>query len=207
MTKHIVLIGSWVEYFYDEYFSDDYYPNIVTRDVDFLYRNIRLPNHKIQLIAALRNHGFVYDENPMTKVARFFRRDEIEIEFITRVIGQDQMYYFIESLGIVAEGLREVNLLQKYSTSINRSGVIVNVPEPAAYVIHKILINKKRMKVGKAEKDMRSIKDLINHIMNHPSQRALFVQITQELTKKELTVFKRVCEANEITLDFMDVPN
>ena len=185
-------------------FADDYYPNIATRDIDLLYRNIRLPNYKIPLISALKKLGFIYDENPMTKVARFYKGSTLELEFLVRVVGQDQMYYRIESLGITAEGLREVSLLEKHSVEISRDGFKVLIPEPAAYVIHKILINDKRKKGGKSEKDMRSIKDLMIQIENHPKQKALFIEIAKSLSKRELTVFRRVCQNNSINITFLN---
>ena len=37
ISKHVVLIGSWAEYFYDEFFSQDYFPNIATKDIDLAH--------------------------------------------------------------------------------------------------------------------------------------------------------------------------
>lgn len=39
----VMVIGSWAEYIYSYYFESNYQPNIRTRDVDFLYPNIRKP--------------------------------------------------------------------------------------------------------------------------------------------------------------------
>jgi hypothetical protein len=203
LSKHLILIGSWVEYFYDEFFQDDYYPNIATRDIDLLYRNIRIPNHKVALITALKELGFIYDENPLNKVARFYKSNIVELEFLTRIVGQDQMYYEIASIGITAEGLRDLSLLEKFSVKINRKNFSVVVPEPAAYVIHKILINERRLKNGKSEKDMRSIKEILYHIQRHPGQRILFSQIVRDMTKKERTIFIRVCKTNGIDLSIV----
>lgn len=204
LSRQVVLIGSWAEYFYVDFFSMDYYPNLATRDIDLLYRNTRSPHHKVPLVSSLKELGFIYDENPLTKVARFYKDTTIELEFLVRVVGQDRMVYEIESIGITAEGLREINLLHQHCVEIPREEFSVFVPEPAAYVIHKILINEKRVKGGKAEKDMRSIKDLLIQIKNHPKQNKLFIEIIQSLSKKELTVFRRVCQNNSIDVPFVN---
>lgn len=205
LTKYVLLIGSWAEYFYDEFFSREYYPDIATKDVDFLYRNLRLPDTKIPLISSLRNYGFIYDENPMTKVAKFYKENIMELEFLTRVVGLDQMYYEIESIGITAEGIRELNLLHKYCIEIKRDNYSVVVPEPAAYVVHKILINEKRAKTGKSKKDLRSMQNILNHIINHSEQKKLMIEIISNLSKKEMVIFNRVCRHSNINLDFLSL--
>lgn len=207
LTKHVVLIGSWAEYFFDEFFSEDYYHDIATKDIDFLYRNLRLPDRTIPLISTLKEHGFIYDENPMTKVAKFYKSNIMELEFLTRVVGPDQMYYDIKSLGITTEGIRELNMLHKFSIEIKRDKYSVFVPEPAAYVVHKILINEKRVKVGKSEKDMRSVKNLLIQIAKHKDQRNLLIEIISNLTKKEKGIFDRVCRLNSIDLSFLNNKN
>jgi len=120
---------------------------------------------------------------------------------MTRIVGPDQMHYRIDSLGITAEGIRELDLLNKYCIEIQRDGFNVLVPEPAAYVIHKILINEKRSKFGKAEKDMRSVKGVLKQIEKHSTQYSLFLKIISNLTKKERVVFNRVCLKNSIMID------
>lgn len=201
LNRHVVLIGSWVEYFYVDLFDGDYHPDIATRDIDFLYRNLRLPTHKIPLIKALKEHGFIYDENPLTKVARFYKENILELEFMTRVVGPDQINYHIESLDITVEGIRELNLLGKHCVEVNRDGLVIIVPQPASYAIHKILINEKRVKQNKAAKDMRSVKNILSQIKNNPTQKALFNTIIRGLSKKEKVIFERVCRSNHIDLN------
>ncbi|NTW96607.1 MAG: hypothetical protein HGB31_08320 [Erysipelotrichaceae bacterium] len=193
LNKHVALIGSWAEYFYDEYFEKDYYPEIATRDIDFLYRNLRVPDFKIPLISTLKDHGFIYSENPMTRVAKFYKSNIIELEFLTRVIGQDQINYDIKSLGITSEGIRDLNLLNKYCVEIQKRGISLFVPQPAAYVVHKILINNKRLKQNKADKDMRSVRNLLEQIKGNSHQRILFQQIISHLSKKERIKFDLIC--------------
>ena len=64
LSAHVMLIGSWTEYFYKDIFKSSYRPEIRTRDIDFMYRNISIPDEKIPLISALTQHGYLYTEDP-----------------------------------------------------------------------------------------------------------------------------------------------
>lgn len=47
LLQHVMIIGSWAEYFYSSLFKTDFIPNLKTRDIDFFYRNINIPKEKI----------------------------------------------------------------------------------------------------------------------------------------------------------------
>ena len=47
LLQHVMIIGSWAEYFYPLLFKTDFIPNIRTRDVDFFYRNINIPKEAL----------------------------------------------------------------------------------------------------------------------------------------------------------------
>ena len=87
LSAHVMLIGSWAEYFYKDMFKTDFRPEIRTRDIDFMYRNISIPDEKIPLIAALTQNGYLYTEDPYSGVAKFYKEDLLELEFLTRVQG------------------------------------------------------------------------------------------------------------------------
>lgn len=73
LAEHVILIRSWAEYFYTDIFTSGFTPEIKTRDVDFMYRNINIPKEKIPLISSLRKIGFIYNEDPLTGVAKFYK--------------------------------------------------------------------------------------------------------------------------------------
>ena len=88
LSQHVMLIGSWAEYFYTDIFKTGFQPEIRTRDIDFMYRNISIPDEKIPLIAALTHNGYLYTEDPYSGVAKFCKEDLLELEFLTRVKGK-----------------------------------------------------------------------------------------------------------------------
>lgn len=69
----------------------------------------------------------------------------MELDFLTRAIGSGgKSSYPIRALGIKSEGLHVINILADYSCEIERNGCKIIVPEPAVYVIQKILTNPTR---------------------------------------------------------------
>lgn len=81
-----------------------------------------------------------------------------------------------------------------------KKGISLFVPQPAAYVIHKILIKSKRSKQNKANKDMRSVKNLFEHIQKNSHQRLLFKKIISHLSKKERKIFDLICIQNNLDI-------
>ncbi|MEZ4508114.1 MAG: hypothetical protein R2912_01700 [Eubacteriales bacterium] len=53
----------------------------------------------------------------ISEVAKFFKEDLLEIEFLTKVIGSGSQTIPVRSLGIKAEGLRIINILDDFNRS------------------------------------------------------------------------------------------
>jgi hypothetical protein len=49
LLRHVMLIGSWVEYLYEDLFESGFSHSISTKDIVFLYSNIHKPKKKINL--------------------------------------------------------------------------------------------------------------------------------------------------------------
>jgi hypothetical protein len=65
-----------------------------------------------------------------------------EIEFIAQVKGSGhQSIYTIDSIEFKTIGLREINILSDFPTTIIKNGYTITIPEPAVYIIQKILAN------------------------------------------------------------------
>ena len=98
---HVMVIGSWAEYLYTYYLNSEYLPNIRTRDIDFLYPNIRKPAKPVQLERKMVEAGFTIDRDSLTEVVKMFKEDLLEIEFITRQVGASGKGYLdIPGIGI-----------------------------------------------------------------------------------------------------------
>ena len=196
LLPHVMLIGSWTEYIYSFYFTTNFKPSLRTTDADFLYRNLRIPKSTINISDALKEKGFSYTENRLTGVGKFVKEGFLEIEFLVRVLGGGaRQYEKIQSIGITAVGLREVNLLAEYPLQLECRRYKITVPEPEAYIIQKLIINPLRQTEEKREKDMRAVDMLLRHI-NGDRLR----QIYDNLPKKDRRVVDSVCDSNAIKI-------
>jgi len=201
LLPYVMIIGSWAEYIYTYYFKGDYFPNLRTRDVDFLYGNIHKPKSKINITATLTENGYSYIVNPASGAAKFIKEDLLEVEFLTRVVGSGtERIYEIPSLGIKAEGLRVINMLSDYPLELCCNGYTVTVPEPAAYVLQKLLANPTRKPTYKKEKDINAIRALLVQIKQSEYDTMRLKSIFAELTVKSQKIIERVCAENYIGL-------
>ena len=202
ILPHIMLIGSWAEYLFSNLFETGFEPNIRTRDIDFFYRNLKLPDKPIRFVEAMKRNGFLYDVDRISEVAKFYKEDLLEIEFLTKVIGSGaQSSYLIRALGIKAEGLRVINLLDDFATEVTQNGYTVIVPLPSAYVVQKLLANPTRVPANKKEKDIASVINLLEHIKVSEKHRQDLHHIIGTLTAKQTKVLEEVTNHYEIRLE------
>lgn len=201
VLPYTMLIGSWAEFIYIFYFDSEYCPHIRTRDVDFLYPNIRKPYSSIDLECIMRKAGYVVRRDYMTQVVKLFKEDLLEIEFLTQAKSSGKkMYIDIPGIGIRGQSLRDVNILTRYPLLLDAKGYQINVPEPAVYALQKILINFHRRPASKSAKDMQSVKEILPHIIESERDRRILLDAINNLTIKEKKVFNEVCKKNELTL-------
>ncbi|MDR0305431.1 MAG: nucleotidyltransferase domain-containing protein [Chitinispirillales bacterium] len=193
LLPYVMLIGSWAEYLYQFHFKSDFRPNLRTRDVDFLYMNLNRPKSSIKLFEGMKEKGFLYKEELLSGVGKFVKEDLLELEFITRVLGEGQDTYKIPSIGIKAEGLRIVNMLVDYPLSLNYNGHTVIVPEPEAYILQKLLTNPKRNPASKKEKDIQAVRELLKYV-----DKKRIGQIFDRMSTKSQKIVDAVCEGNFI---------
>ena len=194
VLPHVIVIGSWAEYLYSFYFQSDFMPNIRTRDVDFLYPNVRRPSKPIHLEQKMREAGYVIVRDRLTEVVKMFKDDLLEIEFLTRQMGSSaNMVMDIPGIGIRGQSLRDVNILARYPLSISVRKYFINVPEPAAYALQKLMINAHRVPQGKRAKDIESVRNVLPHIENSVRDLDMLRKVLKACTSKELNAIKAAC--------------
>ena len=203
ILSNIMIIGSWAEYLYTDLFKTDFYPNLRTRDVDFLYRNIHIPKEKVPLAQKLQEIGYIYDE--VDGISRFYKDDFLELEFLTRVLGAGtEGKIRIEPLGITSEGLRVINILSDFACTVEKisdgRSYTIAVPEPAVYVIQKILTNPIRQPEEKKLKDISAVQELLYHIRKDECHTAKLREVYAFLSKKQLKTVETVCLQHDIKL-------
>lgn len=201
LLKYVMIIGSWAEFIYIDVFKTEFVPNIRTRDVDLFYKNLQIPKEKIPLVSELNKLGYLQEVDCLHGISRFYKEELLEIEFLTKELGRGgKGYYSIESLGIRVEGLRGLNLLAHYPLKVEKEEHIIIVPEPSAYVVHKLLINKSRKEEYKKRKDIESIKEILYHINKSEDHSIRLNEIISTLTKRQHNILTQVLLENKIDL-------
>lgn len=198
---HVMVIGSWAEFLYAYYFNSEFLPNIRTRDIDFLYPNIRKPAKPVQLERKMVEAGFTIARDTLTEVVKMFKEDLLEIEFITRQVGASGKGYLdIPGIGIRGQSLRDVNILAQYPLLLSARNFDITVPEPAVYTLQKMIINSHRIPASKREKDIESIRNILPHIKQSERDMKILKKILNECTKKEINAINTVCDKYSIEL-------
>lgn len=197
ILNDIVLIGSWCQYFYKIYFDNaPEIPSVRTVDIDFL---IPRPFHlkkDINIPEILKKCNFEPAISYTSGYIKYVNPD-LEIEFLTPEFGRGaQKNYEIKNLHIKAQKLRFLNLLQDYTMVIKYEDIIVKVPEPAVYVLHKFMVSERRSSKDKKEKDLAAAVEIGEYLLNIEQQRVRLKTIYNSLPEKWKSKIKKNIEKN-----------
>ncbi len=114
---------------------------------------------------------FDFAPQPSLKAGRTWRwkqtRGDTLVEFLTPSFGEDESVRELPALGVDAQGLHHLNYLiaEPIKAAVTyRSGVLVQIPQPERYAIHKLIVADRRLgeESLKAEKDRRQAAFLID---------------------------------------------
>ena len=158
LLNNVVIIGSWAEMLYEKKY--DFISKSFTNDIDIFYKNINYSDNKILLTKELEQLGYDVNIDRNSKIATYYK-DGFEIEILTEMRGSSDSVNFVKSLGIYGEGLRYLDITDKFIETVIVNNVSLQIPNPCAYVIHKLLINKQRLSIEKREKDIDKVKNLL----------------------------------------------
>lgn len=167
VLSQIIIIGSWCQYFYKDYFANvEYSSAIRTRDIDFLVPVSPKFKEKVDVPELLKDLGFLLDFS-VSGHMRLIHPDLI-IEFLVpeRGRGRDKPYP-LPQLGLNAQSLRYLDLLEQNSMRFKTMGLEVNLPHPAAFALHKLIISKRRLKEEKRLRDSQSAHHILNCLIEN----------------------------------------
>lgn len=178
--EHIIVCGSWAEFVYAQTgLLPGFTLRLRTLDVDFLVRNIRRPPTPINLVALAKERGYTFDKDVLLGTTKLFTPNGMEIEFLIAQKGSGVEPVLKTNLGVHAQALRHLDILCNNIVTAEFFGLNIQVPEPEAYVIHKMVINHERAS-SKQVKDAHAIWNLMEHLN---TERCICLLKT--LTKKE----------------------
>lgn len=177
--EHVILIGSWAEYIYKEAgLLKDYEPNIVTRDIDFLVKNMHKPKIPKNITTLAKEAGYTTDQDYLNGTTKIYSCFGLEMEFLINQQGRGCVPVLKTNLGVNAQALRHMNILLNNAVKVFCYEMCISVPMPEAYVIHKMVINADRKQ--KREKDVATIKKMYAYL-----DKKKFAEILETLTQKE----------------------
>lgn len=156
LLKELVLIGSWCQHFYRSYFTGmRYTPTIRTRDMDFLVPVPFRIKNKVDVEELLRDEGFVVTFSGGAGYMKLMHPDLI-VEFLVPEKGKgSDRPYPLPQLSMNAQPLRFLDYLLQNTIRIEAEGLKINVPHPAAFALHKLIISARRTKEEKLLKDRK----------------------------------------------------
>ena len=101
--------------------------------------------------------------------------------------------------------MRVINILSNFAREVDVTGsngeeYTITIPEPAVYVIQKILTNPIREPQEKKAKDIAAVKELLYHIEKSTEHKIKLNEVYKTLSAKQLKTVKQVCEENQIVL-------
>lgn len=199
LLDHVILIGSWAEYLYEQCsVIDGFISTTKTMDIDFLVRNIRKPRERVNLVDAFQEKGYELSFRHTGVVTLI--KDGFEVEFLAKQIGKPEPVVDSPNFGKL-ETLGHMSIIDANTRTVMYQGVSVIIPHPAAFVLHKMIINKDR-KV-KQEKDANAVKNLVYALEEDDLMVKAFLAIYETLTVKETKSVKAFSE--KYSLDLTDL--
>lgn len=185
VLKEVVLVGSWCQYFYQEYFGySPQIPAVRTVDIDFLIPNPPYIKREVNVTELLESIGFVKKTDHMTGLSKF-SHDDLVVEFLFPEQGRGKKEpYEVSQLHINAVGLRFLNLLQSHLIIIEREGISVRLPEPAAFVLHKHIVSTRRKNEFKREKDRETAIEIGDYLLELDVQKEKLKEVFNSMPEK-----------------------
>lgn len=199
VLQHVILIGSWSIYFYKYYFkSKDYSTYIRTKDIDFLVPIPPKFAKEINIFELVKDLGFL-ERHRGSKGYIILEHPDLSIEFLVpeRSRGINKPY-FIPQLSINAQPLRFLDFLVENTISIKAEGLHLRLPHPAAYVLHKFIIFKRRNKVEKHDRDIEGALRVFNELIRNNKHNEIRLIFKKMHKKWKERVIKNLESINEL---------
>lgn len=185
ILQEMMLIGSWCLHFYRFAFEDHGgMPAFRTMDVDFLIPDIDQVKHEVDIPKLLKEEGFLSHYHRASGMVKFDHPD-LRVEFLVPELGRGHDKPLeIQKLGIKAQGLRYLNFLTGYARIISHADLHINVPEPAAFALHKLIISGRRLNKEKAGKDLQMAIGLLDFLYMKPREVGRIKAILRTIPRK-----------------------
>lgn len=174
VLKDLMVGGSWCLYFYKFFFCrKTAIATLRTRDIDFIVPEPKSLKAKIDLPELLKSLGFVIDFQGRAGFIRLVH-PEFFIEFLVPERGRpSNKAYPLPSLKVNAQPLRFLDVLHIKTIRVDFKGVKLTLPHPACFLLHKIIIYKRRPQKDKRLKEVEQIERLSTFLQKQDNFRSV----------------------------------
>ena len=203
----VELVGSWCFLIYTKHFGVKQYP-FRTTDIDFLIPNPFKAKSKVDIVGLLEQLGYRVAFNSDGSI--YLWDPELKIEFITAEKGRgSEKAIEIKNLSLKAIPLRYTDILLADPVSIIEDGINVQIPRPASFALHKLLISAKRKKADKKAKDIEqallvldaiNMEDVVKIYGGFPVPWKKSIINTLKKNEKDLFLYKQIIQKALSTL-------
>lgn len=94
------------------------------------------------------------------------RQERLKVEFLTPMRGpEEDGVGLLPALGTAAQPLRFLDFLiyqEQKALILDRDGILVNVPDPTRYALHKLIVSQRRSNIAKSQKDIKQADFLLD---------------------------------------------
>lgn len=188
LLDDLIVVGGWALTLYEGHFGADYPAGPARANaMEFLLVNPNKPRAPLNVPAALEEIGF-HTQHDLAGTK--YVNGDAELAFLAAKKGKAEEEAFqVRPLQLGAMTNRYLDFLQEHAMAMEYGGFKLSVPEPAAFVLHKFLINPRRSKSVQAA-DMESIAGLSAFLLGKDAERArlsaLFAELPGSLKKTVL---------------------
>ena len=201
VLRHVMIVGTWAEWLYTDYFEQIAGVGEVrvdigkTHDIDVYFRDYLVDiDGAERLKEDLYNAGFL----PGSEYKGTFFHGGIEVEFLAGTAGAGEGIIEIPSVGINAERLADLSMLDP--AWVEKRGYRICVPTPASYVTQKLDINPTRRPENKRSQDLRKVAVLLQAMAGVPGQMESLEMLLDKLPSSKRDRVLEVAKANSIAL-------
>lgn len=195
LLKNCIISGSWAMFFYKEIF-EEFIPPIATTDFDIFFPRVSTIK-KGNINKLLIDLDYLRDDDYITGKTKYYSKDGFEIEFLTVPDRTLSNVIKIHSIGIGAEALPKMKIVDWNFITVNYNGYDVNVPSPASYCLQKLLINNERAEAKKV-KDIDAVRYILGYINASNRYRNEFIESLNNAPRKWKKAIKETIEKYEL---------
>ena len=162
ILRRFVLVGSWCQNFYRHLYGNPVeIPAVRTVDADMLIPK-RIPKSvQVSIAQIMEKNNFAVQVDFPSSLYKFIH-PELTFEFLTNPGAKpgEEVYRF-KQLGITAQELRYMAIPQEHFMTITYKDITLNIPEPEAFTLHKLIVCCLRRNPEKATKDAETAKGML----------------------------------------------